>query len=193
MRTREQLEDSIQLVLRKCLPNMPPSNIRPAYQKTKLNNPMAVNVVDATNSLKDGLRAVENTDDIVYFWLHFDPLDLLSTEVGDTVSSVIPFKLTVYCYGSHSLLMAIKIKAFMRTPDVLTQMLGMQAALSGEPILTTFSEEVNGEWWERNDVEIGMDVLIDDFVGGEEAALGSLGDGTGYSNSTGGVIVVKEV
>lgn len=192
MKNREWYEDSIQSILCECLSHLPPSNIRPAYNKTKLTNPFAVNNMDARDSMKDGVKAAKNTDDIIYFWLHFDPLDLLSTEVGDDVSTVVPFKLTVTCYGANSMTNAIRVKAFLRTSDVLSRMLDMQSALTKEPTLTTFPEEINGEWWERTDVDINISTLVDDFVGGEEAAEG-LGISKGYSKSTNGEVVVEEV
>lgn len=193
MKSREWYEDSIQSILCKCLPKVHPSNIRPAYLKTKLTNPFAVNRMDAHDPMKDGVKAARNTTDIIYFWWHFDPLDLLSTEVSDDVSTVIPFKLTVTCYGANSMQNAIRVKAFFRIPDVLTMMLNMQSVLNGEPRLTTFPEEINGEWWERTDVEINWNTLIDDFDDGEDAGAGSIGIGTGYTTATDGTIVVEGV
>lgn len=193
MKNREWYEDSIQSILCGCLPNMAPANIRPSYQTTKLTNPMGLNHMDVFDPMKDGIRAATNKDNLIYFWLHFDPLDMLSTEIGDTISSVIPFKLTVTCYGKDSFTNAIRIKAFLRTPDILNQMLNMQAITNGEPVLTSFPEELNGEWWKRTDVDVTWDVLIDDFADGEEAAQGSLGEGKGYSKATGGEIVVEDV
>lgn len=149
--------------------------------------------MDANDPMKDGVKAARNTTNIIYFWWHFDPLDLLSTEVSDDVSTVIPFKLTVTCYGAESMVNAIRVKAFFRTPDVLSDMLNMQSVLNGEPSLTTFPEEINGEWWERTDVEINWNTLIDDFDDGEDVAAGSNGIGTGYTIATGGTIVVEEV
>lgn len=193
MRSREWYEDSIQSILCKCLPKLPPSRIRPAYIKDKANNPFGVNHLDAYDSLKDGISAAQNDTDVVYFWLHFDPLDLLTTEVDDKVSAVVPFKLTVTCYGKNSLTNAVQIKVFFRTESVLCDLLNMGAGMTKEPVLTTFPEEINREWWERTDVDISLSIKIDDFCGGEEAALGELGYGTGYSKSTGGIIDVEEV
>lgn len=193
MRNREWYEDSIQTILCECLPQLPKSNIRPAYSKSKLINPFAKNHVDGSDSMKDGMHKIKNTDNVVYFWLHFDPLDLLSTEISDTVSAVIPFRLTISCYGIDSMPIAIRLKAFMRTEGVLYRMLGMNATLSHEPTLTTFEEELQGEWWERTDVDIGMNVLVDDFFEGDKAAAGVLGIGEGYSKATDGNIIVEEV
>lgn len=191
MKGREWYEDSIQSVLRKCLPKMPPSNIRPAYQKTKQTNPMGLNHMDVYDPLKDGVRAATNEDNLVYFWLHFDPLDLLSTEVGDTISTVVPFKLTVMCYGKDSMPNAIRVRAYLRSPEVLTEMLDMDSVLKDEPRMTTFPEEHAGEWWERSDVEFSIDVLIDDLLDGELMPTG--GDASGYSGASGGEVVVEEV
>lgn len=191
MKDREWYEDSIQSILCKCLPKMPPSNIRPAYQKTEQTNPMGLNHMDVSDPLKDGVRAARNTDDLVYFWLHFDPLDLLSTEVGEEISTVVPFKLTVMCYGKNSMPNAVRVRAFLRTPEVLTEMLGMNSVLKSEPRMTTFPEEHAGEWWERSDVEFTIDVLIDDLLDGD--SLPTSGDGVGYSKATGGQIVIEEV
>lgn len=193
MKNREWYEDSIQSVLCRCLPKMPPSNIRPAYNKTLLTNPFATNHMDARDSMKDGVRAARNTTDIIYFWWHFDPLDYLSTEVNDTVSAVVLFKLTVTCYGENSMTNAMRIRAFLRTDGILSEMLQMQSVLWKEPTLTSFPEEINGQWWERTDVDISIQTLIDDFDFGEEAALGELGYGTGYSEATSGNVIVEEV
>lgn len=192
MKSREWYEDSIQSILCSCFPQLDKSRIRPAYQKTKKTNPMGVNVIDAEDTLKDGIRGAKNTDDLIYFWLHFDPLDFLATEVTDTVTTIVPFRLTVSCYGLGSLPMAIRLKAFLRTEGVLNQMLGMNAVMPNEPRVTTFPEDINGEWWERTDVDITLDVLVDDLVGGEDAAKGD-GIGEGYSKDTNGEIIVEEV
>lgn len=172
---------------------MQPSNIRPAYNKTKLTNPFAVNKMSAHDPMKDGVTAARNTTDIIYFWWHFDPLDFLATEVTDDITTVIPFKLTVTCYGARSMENAIRLKAFFKTPGVLMTMLNMRSVLSSEPSLTTFPEEINGEWWERTDVEVNWNTLIDDLDDNNNAANGSIGIGTGYSKATDGDIVVEEV
>lgn len=193
MKSREWYEDSIQSVLCECLKDLPPSNIRPAYLKTKQTNPFATNFMDVSNPLKDGVKGARNTTDIVYFWLHFDPTDLLSTEITATVESIINFKLTVTCYGEHSMPNAIRLKAFIRQPENTSRLLGMQAVLSKEPTITTFPEEINGEWWERNDVDFNFQVLVDDLLDGDGVVAGSDGYAVGYSKSTDGVIIVKEV
>lgn len=193
MKDREWFEDSIQSVLCKCLPNMPPSNIRPAYIKALSTNPFAVNHMDATDPMKDGVKAARNTTDIIYFWWHFDPLDYLSTEVSDTVSAVVLFRLTVTCYGEHSMSNAIRLRAFFRTEGVLSDMLNMQAVLSRDPTLTTFPEEFNGQWWERTDVDFSIQALIDDLAEADETLLNELGYGSGYSTATGGKVDVMEV
>lgn len=194
MKTREWYEDSIQSILCECLPQIPKSNIRPAYSKSKLTNPFAKNYVDAEDEMKDGLKNIKNTDNYVYFWLHFDSIDMLSTEVSNgNISSILPFRLTVSVYGRDSLPIAIRIRAFMRTEGILYRMLGMQATLNSDPSITTLTEDVQGEWWERNDLEIIMNVLIDDFVGANKAAQFSFGEGDGYSTATGGQISVEEV
>lgn len=192
MKSREYYEDSIHDIIAKCLPRMDKSNIRPAYLKTKLNNPFAVNSMDKSDSMKDGTNAVRNKTNIVYFWWHFDPLDMLSTYVGDSVESIIPFRLTITCYGDESMNNAIRLKAFFRSPETLFGILNMQAVLGSEPRLTTFPEEINGEWWERTDVDIAFNVLVDDFAyDGAEPPANAKGIGTGYSTTTKGILPVE--
>lgn len=194
MKSREWYEDTIQSILWECLPQLPKSNIRPAYLKSKSVNPFAKNYVDAEDSMKDGVKSIKNTDNFVYFWLHFDSLDMRSTEVSDgNISTIVPFHLTVSVYGRDSLPIAVRIRAFMRTEGILYRMLGMNATLDSDPSITTLTEDVLGEWWERNDIEIVMNVLIDSFVDDGKAAQFSLGEGTGYSTATGGQVLVEEV
>lgn len=199
MRNREWYEDSIQSIICSCLPKIPRSNIRPAYQKTKLNNPFAVNHMDTSDPMKDGVDAAQNVTNLIYFWWHFDPLDFLSTSVetsenGDSIISIIPFRLTIHCYGSDSMTNAIRLKAFFRTPDTLNAVLNLNSVMSEEPRLTTFSEEINQEWWERSDLDLAFVTQVTDFSdGGVVPNLNSNGIGEGYSKSSGGEIALLEV
>lgn len=193
MRSREWYESSIHNILCKCLPKIEPSNIRPAYNKSKLTNAFATNYVSGTNEMKNGIESVTNTRTFIYYWLHFDSLDSLTTEVSDDISAVLPMRLTVSIYGKDSFPLAARLRAFMRTEGVLFKMFNMQAVLDSDPSIDTFPEEIQGQWWERNDVTIRINVLVDDFVGGKEAAQFSLGEGKGYSTATGGEIEVEEV
>ena len=197
MRSREWYEDSIHSLIKACLPDVAPSNIRPAYQKTKQNNPMGVNHMDAFDPMKDGIDSAQNKTDIVYFWWHFDPLDLLSTSVetsedGVTISSLIPFRLTISCYGKNSMPNAIRLKAYFRTPDLLNSMLQLNSVLNSEPTLTTFPEEINEEWWERTDLDLSFMTLVDDFTddNGATPPAEITDDSKGYSTSTDGVVPV---
>lgn len=193
MKTREFYEDSIHDIISMILLNVEKSNIRPSYQKTKLANPFATNRMDAFDSMKDGVDAARNFTDIVYFWWHFDALDLLSTEVkSDGVTAVIPFRLTISVYGSNSMPNAIKLKAFFRTPDVFNSILNLNSVITSEPTLTTAPEEINEEWWERTDLDIKFETMITDFTNevGAEPVLNSMGDSVGYSKSSLGLIDV---
>lgn len=193
MKTREFYEDSLHDLISLCLPSIEKSNIRPSYQKTKLSNLFGTNRVDAFDSMKDGVDAARNHTDIIYFWLHFDPLDMLSTEiVDDVVNSIIPFRVTISIYGANSMPNAIKLKAFFRTPDSLNKMLNLNSVIDSEPTLSTFPEEINGEWWERTDLDISFKTLVTDFVdeNGEEGKVNSLGFGDGYSKDTRGKVSI---
>lgn len=199
MKNREWYEDSIQSIICLCLPKVPKSNIRPAYQKTKLNNPFAVNHMDKSDPMKDGVKAVQNETDIIYFWLHFDPLDILATEVeindaGSFIDTVIPFKLTITCYGADSMMNGIRLKAVARTPNVLNAFLNLDFVMTSEPQLSSFSEEFNEEWWERTDVDLDFSARISDFIdSGMIPALSSTKMGVGYSKSTSGKVAISEV
>lgn len=193
MKNREFYEDSIHDIISMCLPDVEKSNIRPSYQKTGLPNPFATNNVDAQDSMKDGVNAAKNMTDIVYFWWHFDPLDMLSTEVeSDAVTSIVPFRLTISIYGGNSMPNALKLKAFFRTPDVFNSILNLNSTLASEPMLTTFPEEINEMWWERTDLDLKFITAITDFTNSEgaEPVINSLGDGSGYSKDTLGVVPV---
>lgn len=192
MRTREWYEDSIHSIIGKCLPKLDKSNIRPAYQKTRMTNPFAVNRMDKNDAMKDGVTAIDYSADIVYFWLHFDPLDFLSTEVlADGVSTIVPFKITITCYGSNSMVNVIKLRTFLRTPEILNSVLNMDSVFTSEPRVTTFSEEINSEWYERNDLDISLATRITDF--GDLPNLLTSGDGKGYSKASGGSIAVGDI
>ena len=194
MRTREWYEDSIHSIISRCLPRLEKSNIRPAYTKTRLTNPFAVNRMDKNDAMKDGVTAVDYAADIVYFWLHFDPMDFLSTEVmADVVSTIVPFKITITCYGKNSMTNVIKLRSFFRTPEILNVMLNMDSVFTTEPRVTTFSEEINSEWYERSDLDINLSTMIKDFSeDGSMPNLFSSGDAEGYSKAGGGVVALGD-
>jgi len=152
-RTREQTEDFFHDVIALMLPGIQKSNIRPAFQKTKRNNPVAENYI-SQDGIGSGLKGFDNKSDFVYFRVRQDNGNDQEPEIdaGDNATFLQEIELTVYIYGVHSQTNAVILKSLMRTNRIQTYLNGNGYYQTEEDSITPLTEEINGEWWDRVDV-----------------------------------------
>lgn len=153
IQTKEQIEDFMHDVIASILTHIDKSNIRPAFQKTKRNNPAGMNVVSQSGEF-DGLRGFTNTDNFIYFRVLENNNSDTESEVDpdDTTSFIEDIELTVYIYGEYAQRNALLLKALMRTTRVQNYLNLNGYYQLNEGTITPLSETINGEWWDRTDV-----------------------------------------
>lgn len=176
IQTREQTEDFFHDVIAKILPQMKKSDIRPAFQKTK--QPLAAGTNHITQSGEfEGLDPFSNTDNFIYFFVNMNN-NLGESEVmqDNTTSIIRNINVIVYCYGNNSSNIALKIKAMMRSIPI-QQMLNFNGYYLGdEGEITPLNEDINGEWWERNDLELNFTCRVDFTSEAEDIPVIALDD-----------------
>lgn len=153
IQTKEQIEDFMHDVIANILPHIDKSNIRPAFQKTKRNNPAGANIVSQSGEV-DGLVGFTNTDNFIYFKVLENPQNNDESEVepDDTTSFIEVIELTVYIYGEKAQRNALLLKALMRTTRVQDYLNLNGYYQLNEGDVNPLSENINGEWWDRTDV-----------------------------------------
>lgn len=157
IQTKEQIEDFMHDVIANILPHIEKSNIRPAFQKTKRNNPAGANVISQSGEI-DGLRGFTNKDNFIYFRVLENPQSNTESEVepDDTTSFIEHIELTVYIYGEKAQRNALLLKALMRTTRVQDYLNLNGYYQLDEGDITPLSENNNGEWWDRTDVKFNF-------------------------------------
>ena len=156
LQTRIQIEDFIHDVIAACVPYIDKSNIRPAYQKTKQPQPAGYNYI-SQDGITNGLNPFDNKSNFIYFYVNpNEGSDESEVSLDNEVSITRYINVIVYCYGSESANNALKIKAFMRAQHIQQLLNYNDYYLEDEGTITPINEDINGEWWERNDLELNF-------------------------------------
>lgn len=150
LRQREVYEDLFHDIVCKMLPKFKRSNIRPTYQK---NGGKATNniIVDGKVVGVDGFTSGAN---VIYISAIFDP-DMLEPSVHDDGSVDITrrFSIHFYIYGDQSQEVALIIYSLIRSNFVLSELNNKGIFLETTGNINQLYEEINGEIWERRDLE----------------------------------------
>lgn len=155
LQTREETEDFFHDIIADILTDIDKSNIRPAYQKTKQPQPAGMNFV-SQNGLANGIMPYENTSDFVYFYVKMDDDNELESEVSaeNRTEFIRVVNVRVYCYGENSANNALKLKALVRSQHIQFKLNYNGYYQLGEGTISPMFEDINGEWWERTDVDL---------------------------------------
>lgn len=163
LRTQEEYEDIFQEALKQILPNVKPSDIRPAFNKDG-GNIVAKNFIGKPEDNMDGLVGFTNRDQFVYFRVTFDDA---TDEIGqaevhpdDTVEINRPVKLYVYNYGDGCMDMALYEKGLMRSNTISTYLNNLGIYLLNESGLIPVTEYVNSVPWTRCDITFVFNEIV---------------------------------
>lgn len=180
--TRETTEDFFHDIIAKILPHMQKSDIRPAFQKTKQPNPAGRNYISNGDDSNNGLLGFTNTDNFCYFKIDFDKNSSHEAEVDvyGNVTIVRLIDLTVYLYGKASANNALLVKSLMRSTYIQDTLNSNGYYLTSEGYITPLDENINGEWWERNDVNIQFECRVEIDVDSKDLPQ----DVVGYNEGT---------
>lgn len=171
LQSRIETEDFIHDVIAMCVPYIDKSNIRPAFQKTKQPLPAGSNYI-SQDGKTNGLDPFDNKSNFIYFYVNQnDGSDESEVTLENDVSITRYIKVTVYCYGSQSANNALRIKALMRSQQV-QQFLNYNGYYQEEEgTITQLNEDINGEWWERNDLELNFNCSVEFETGPEDVPV----------------------
>lgn len=144
------------------LPHIAKSDIRPAYQKTKQAIPAGRNKITQSGET-DGLAGYTNEDNFIYFYVDTTVDEYSESEVtqNNDVSLIRVIPVTVYCYGADSASNALMLKALLRSIQIQHFMNFNGYYQYSEGRITPLMEDINGEWWERNDVTFTLTNKVD--------------------------------
>lgn len=178
IQSRRETEDFFHDIIAYTLPHIDKSNIRPAYQKTKKPIPAGGNFI-SQDGKGNGLVPFTNEDNFVYFWVDMnDPSNNDESEVSEDnkVTYIRNIRLIVYCYGEDSSNNALRVKSLVRSIKVqhLLNFNGYYQLNDGS--ITSMFEDINGEWWERNDLEMHFTCRVDFRHDPEDEPVIALGD-----------------
>lgn len=151
MKTRQDIEDIVQRVVRKLLPKMPSQDIRPAYQQ----NDMAGKSLLGNNTL-DNYTGFNPTDNFMYIRVNMNPNTSESIVLDDgTVQITTQRAVTFTIYGEQSANIALCLASLLRTPASIScfEFCGLYLVDIDEQI-SELHEIINEEWYERHDFTI---------------------------------------
>lgn len=150
LRQREKYEDMFHDIVCKMLPKFKRSNIRPTYQK-KPGKMYDNTIEDGKVTSVDGFT---NGANIIYISATFDA-DVLTPNVEDDGSVDITrnFSIHFYIYGDQSQEVALIIYSLIRSNFVLDELNKNGIFLETTSGINQMYEEINGEIWERRDLE----------------------------------------
>lgn len=158
LRQREKYEDLFHDIVCKMLPKFKRSNIRPTYQK-KPGKMYDNTIIDGKVVGVDGFT---NGANIIYISATFDA-DVLTPNVNDDGSVDITrnFNIHFYIYGNQSQEVALIIYSLMRSNFVLNELNSNGIFLETTSGINQMYEEINGEIWERRDLECKFNENVD--------------------------------
>ena len=187
--SRNDTEDFFHDIIAKILPKLNKSDIRPAFQKTKQPNMAGRNFISNGDESNNGLVGFTNTDDFCYFNIEFERNNDNESEVlaDGKVFICRRINLIVYLYGNNSPNNALLVKALMRSLHIQNELNRNGYYQISEGVITPLNEEINGEWWERHDVAIEFECLIELEPEKENISQSAIGYNTGEADP---VIVV---
>lgn len=162
LRNRIETEDFFHDVIALILPHIEKSNIRPAFQKTKKNNPAGANYI-SQSGITDGLVGFTNTDDFIYFKVIENATDGTHVEVNvdDSATYINEIELTVYIYGNKAQENALLLRSLIRTERISNYLNSNGYYQTEQENTRPISEIINGEWWDRTDVTLNFTCRID--------------------------------
>ncbi|MEG1565326.1 MAG: hypothetical protein RR342_01110 [Bacilli bacterium] len=161
IQNKVQTEDFMHDLIALLLPHINKSDIRPAFQTTKKNNPTGRNFI-SQNGETSGLVGFTNTDNFIYFKVVCDPNNDSQSEVeaDDTASFIRTIELTVYIYGEQSQNNALILKSLMRTTRAQSYINLNGYYQLNEGDIKYVPEDINGEWWDRYDVTFHFNTRV---------------------------------
>lgn len=156
IQTRIETEDFFHDIIARIVPYIDKSNIRPAYQKTKQPLPAGSNYI-SQDGKNNGLNPFSNLSNFIYFYVNPNNNSEEPEVTEDNRVSIIRhINMIIYCYGQDSANIALRIKAFMRSIPVQNELNYNGYYLEDDGEITSLHEDINGEWWERNDLELNF-------------------------------------
>lgn len=157
MRTRIQIEDTIQYILCKMLPKVLPRNIRPAYQE--YDNAGNVEVTDGNEYL---YKEFTPNDDFIYFTPHFNTSDSESEIMPDGKVEMrrgITVKISVY--GENCAANALTLMALLRSFPVMNYLHTQNLFIQDIDRQTIELHELaNEQWYERQDFNFMLNEVV---------------------------------
>ena len=148
---REYYEDLFHDIVCKMLPKFKRSNIRPTYQN---NGGRAVvnHIVDGVVVSVNGFTANSN---IIYITVTFDN-DTFNSYIEDDGSTSVTrrFNVKFTAYGNQSQQVALIIWSLIRNNQFLYELESKGIFLESNGSINQMYEEINGEIWERRDVNM---------------------------------------
>jgi len=158
LRTREQLEDTIQKCVCQLLPKMPPQDIRPAYQQRD----MAGKAYE-TDSQNYEYRGFSPNDNFIYIQVKIgsEPIGPYVSETG-TVQITNLLQAKFIFYGPNSYQLALCLYSLLATEGALSYFETENLYISNKSEnIDELRELVNEQWFERHEFTLNLYESLD--------------------------------